>query len=47
MNPTESIIRLAAEQGWGLYEIRPGRLSLEQLFVELTTEDPTAQETGA
>jgi len=47
VNPTESIIRLAAEQGWGLYEIRPGRLSLEQLFVELTTEDPTAQETGA
>jgi ABC-2 type transport system ATP-binding protein len=45
-NPTESIIRLAAEQGWGLYEIRPGRLSLEQLFVELTTDDAAAQDTG-
>jgi ABC-2 type transport system ATP-binding protein len=35
-NPTDEIVRLAAERGWGLYEIRPGRLSLEQLFVEMT-----------
>lgn len=37
-NPTQEIIQCAAEQAWGLYEIRPGRLSLEQLFVELTAE---------
>jgi ABC-2 type transport system ATP-binding protein len=35
-NPTDEIVRLAAVRGWGLYEIRPGRLSLEQLFVEMT-----------
>jgi len=45
-NPTETIIRLAAEQGWGLYEIRPGRLSLEQLFVELTADEAGVKETG-
>jgi ABC-2 type transport system ATP-binding protein len=35
-NPTEEIIRLAGQHDWGLYEIRPGRASLEQIFVELT-----------
>lgn len=40
-NPTQEIIQRATEQGWGLYEIRPGRLSLEQLFVELTAEAHT------
>jgi ABC-2 type transport system ATP-binding protein len=39
-NPTDEIVRLAGERGWGLYEIRPGRLSLEQLFVEMTTNAP-------
>lgn len=37
-NPTDDILRLAVENNWGLYEIRPGRLSLEQLFLELTTD---------
>ncbi len=37
-NPTDELVRIAAERGWGLTEIRPGRLSLEQLFVELTAE---------
>ena len=36
-NPTDDILRLAVEKNWGLYEIRPGRLSLEQVFLELTT----------
>jgi ABC-2 type transport system ATP-binding protein len=42
-NPTDEIVRLSAQQGWGLYELRPGRLSLEQLFVEMTaaTAAPT------
>jgi ABC-2 type transport system ATP-binding protein len=47
-NPTDDILRLAVEKNWGLYEIRPGRLSLEQVFLELisaagetvTTEPP-------
>jgi len=37
-NPTEAILRMAVEKNWGLYEIRPGRLSLEQIFMELTTD---------
>jgi ABC-2 type transport system ATP-binding protein len=49
-NPTDEIVRLAGERGWGLYEIRPGRLSLEQLFVEMTAGAPSegaAASTGA
>ncbi|OGI41224.1 MAG: ABC transporter ATP-binding protein [Candidatus Muproteobacteria bacterium RBG_16_62_13] len=37
-NPTDELVRIAAERGWGLTEIRPGRLSLEQLFVEFTAD---------
>ncbi|MDH3513336.1 MAG: ABC transporter ATP-binding protein [Gammaproteobacteria bacterium] len=37
-NPTDAILRLAVEKNLGLYEIRPGRLSLEQIFVDLTTD---------
>ncbi|BAV32956.1 ABC transporter ATP-binding protein [Sulfuricaulis limicola] len=36
-NPTDDILRLAVDNNLGLYEIRPGRLSLEQIFLELTT----------
>lgn len=35
-DPTEQVLRLAAEGGWGLQEITPAKGSLEQLFVELT-----------
>ena len=37
-NPTEEILRMAVNKNWGLYEIRPARLSLEQIFLDLTTE---------
>jgi ABC-2 type transport system ATP-binding protein len=39
-DPTEEIVRLAVERDWGLREIVPERASLEQIFVELTTEEP-------
>jgi ABC-2 type transport system ATP-binding protein len=29
-------------QGWGLLELRPMRLSLEEIFLSLTTEDAAA-----
>ncbi len=35
-DPTDAVVRLAGESGWGLHEIAPERLSLEELFVELT-----------
>jgi ABC-2 type transport system ATP-binding protein len=37
LNPTDDILRMAVEKNWGLYEIRPGRLSLEQVFLDLTS----------
>jgi ABC-2 type transport system ATP-binding protein len=37
-NLTDTILRLAVENSWGLYEIRPGRFSLEQVFLELTMD---------
>jgi hypothetical protein len=36
--------------GWGLLELRPMRMSLEEIFLSLTTEDaaqaPAAEETA-
>jgi ABC-2 type transport system ATP-binding protein len=32
-------------QGWGLLELRPLRMSLEEIFLHLTTEDTVAQGT--
>ena len=34
------VARTIVDQGWGLLELRPTRMSLEQIFLELTTEDP-------
>ncbi len=44
-NPTDDILRLAVEKNWGLYEIRPGRLSLEQVFLELTSDAAAESDT--
>lgn len=41
-DPSEHVVRLAAERNWGLKEIAPERASLEQIFVELTTTEPAA-----
>ncbi len=35
----EDIARLVVNQGWGLLELRPMRLSLEDIFLQLTTSD--------
>ncbi len=40
-DPTDQIIALASEKRWGLYEITPHGASLEQIFLEITTEEPT------
>jgi len=49
-DPTDAVVRLAGESGWGLHEIAPERLSLEELFVELTattTAEATTREAAA
>ncbi|MDP1708955.1 MAG: ATP-binding cassette domain-containing protein [Gammaproteobacteria bacterium] len=38
----EVLAMQAAEQGWGLYELSPERLSLEQVFMELTRSEQAA-----
>ena len=53
INPTDDIVRQSVERNWGLYELRPGRLSLEQVFLDLTVEAaadadaPADPQTGA
>ena len=39
-NPAEALAAHAATHGWGLYELSPERMSLEQIFVDLTCNDP-------
>ena len=38
----EQLVRISVERNWGLREIGPERASLEQIFVELTTREPSA-----
>ena len=33
------IARTVVERGWGLLELRPTRMSLEEVFLQLTTEE--------
>jgi len=33
------VARLVVERGWGLLELRPTRMSLEEIFLQLTTEE--------
>jgi ABC-2 type transport system ATP-binding protein len=40
-DPAEALAQLAVERKWGLYEIAPERATLEQIFVELTTQEAT------
>ena len=46
-NPAEQLAMEAARQDWGLYELIPERMSLEQVFVDITRSDPTEQAEGA
>lgn len=38
-DPTDEIVNCSSEHQWGLYELRPGRASLEEIFLQLTTEE--------
>ncbi|HXH07795.1 MAG TPA: ABC transporter ATP-binding protein [Vicinamibacterales bacterium] len=37
------LARAVVERGWGLLELRPVRMSLEEIFLHLTTEDQPAE----
>jgi ABC-2 type transport system ATP-binding protein len=36
------LARAVVQRGWGLLELRPVRMSLEEIFLHLTTEEPAA-----
>ncbi len=38
-DPTEDLVRIAAERGWGLYQLQPAQASLEEVFVQLTRNE--------
>jgi len=44
-SPAEALALAAARQDWGLYELIPERMSLEEVFVDITRSDPTEQTT--
>jgi ABC-2 type transport system ATP-binding protein len=42
-NPAERLVWDAVKQGWGLFELVPEQRSMEDVFVELTHEEPPAE----
>ena len=42
-DPAEAIVERAVAEGWGLYELTPERLSLEDVFVNITTTEPVSE----
>lgn len=38
-NPAEAIVSLAVHNAWGLFELVPHRMSLEEIFVDITHEE--------
>jgi ABC-2 type transport system ATP-binding protein len=38
------VARTIVERGWGLLELRPTRISLEDIFLQLTTEEQPEQQ---
>ena len=45
-NPAEQLAAVAVSHDWGLYELSPEHMSLEQVFVDITRSDPTEQVHG-
>ena len=40
-NPAENIVKRAVDKDWGLLELTPEKRSLEEIFVDITTAEPT------
>jgi ABC-2 type transport system ATP-binding protein len=45
-DPTEALVKMSVDKNWGLNRLIPQHATLEDIFVELTTEDSTAAETA-
>ena len=43
---TDTIVSSAVQNNWGLTELRPGRVSLEDIFMELTTDESHSASTN-
>ena len=41
--PAEQIVQASVQQGWGLYQIAPDQTSLEDVFVQLTFQEQSAE----
>lgn len=41
-DPTDAIVKIAAERGWGLQQLTPAQASLEEVFVHLTQKEEAA-----
>jgi ABC-2 type transport system ATP-binding protein len=39
LNPTEQLLKYAVERGWGLYHLAQNTASLEEVFVQLTSQE--------
>ena len=37
------VARTVVDKGWGLLELRPMRMSLEEIFLQVTTDEKTAE----
>jgi len=46
-DPAEALVMLSVEKNWGLTALIPQQASLEDIFVELTTEEPPPVEANA
>jgi ABC-2 type transport system ATP-binding protein len=46
-SPAEQIAHMAISKGWGLFEISPEHKTLEQIFVDITSTETTAEEDAA
>lgn len=38
-DPTDELVRVAAERNWGMYQLQPAQASLEEVFVQLTRQE--------
>ena len=46
-SPAETIAEQAVKNSWGLFELSPERKTLEQIFVDITSTEHTAEEHAA